>query len=129
MKKVLNMLIVTLMLVGTMASVFAMEDPEAFSQCKQKPMMLLIYADWADGYQQALNNFNNIQNLYPKDFNYVKMNIADKSAKEYNKRFPFEANLPYAIMMKNGGTIARYIKGSCVSDMACYEKSIKFFIH
>ena len=91
--------------------------------------MLLIYADWADGYQQALNNFNNIQNLYPKDFNYVKMNIADKSAKEYNKRFPFEANLPYAIMMKNGGTIARYIKGSCVSDMACYEKSIKFFIH
>ena len=49
MKKVLNMLIVTLMLVGTMVSVFAMEYPEAFSQCKQKPMMLLIYADWADG--------------------------------------------------------------------------------
>ena len=102
---------------------------EAFSQSSSKPMLVLIYAQWADNYQTYLNNFKALEPQFGENFNFVELDIASKDTKSFNSRYHIYPNLPYVLMFRDGGKVSRYIQKSCVLDSACMAEKVKLFIH
>lgn len=106
----------------------AMTFDEAFAQSSSKPMLVLIYAQWADNYQTYLNNFKSLQTQFGDTFNFVELDIASKDTKSFNSRYHIYPNLPYVLMFRDGGKVSRYIQKSCASDFACLADKVKSFI-
>lgn len=96
---------------------------------QKKPLLVLIYADWADRASVALNNFNNLKKSHGDKFNYLALNVADPSMKSYNKKYPIAPDMPYMVMFKNKGSVIRYVPSSCVVDNACITKKTTVFGH
>ena len=71
----------------TASVVSSMTFDEAFSQVNNKPMAVLVYADWADGYQNALQQFKAVQKNLAAQYNFVEMDIATINAKSFNKKY------------------------------------------
>lgn len=100
----------------------------AYSQCGTKPMLVLIYADWADNYKTYLEQFKIVQREFGDTYNYVELNIANKDTKNYNRRYRIYPNLPYVMMYRNSGKISRFIPQNCAIDSRCMIPKIKSFI-
>lgn len=126
MKKIVRLVLVLILMLTL--RVQAMNFEEAFSQIYSKPMLLLLYADWADGYQQCLYTFNMVQQEFGDSFNYVALNIASKDMKAYNARFNLDTNVPYILMFKSGGKVSRYLPRSCAMDYSCAISKIKYYM-
>ena len=112
----------------TASVVSSMTFDEAFSQVNNKPMAVLVYADWADGYQNALQQFKAVQNNLAAQYNFVEMDIATINAKSFNKKYHIYPNLPYVTTFRESGKISRYIDAACVSDYDCLKTKLNAFI-
>ncbi|MBR1776927.1 thioredoxin family protein [bacterium] len=124
MKKFVTLLFLLSALVygGDKASALTYE--EGLEQTK--PMALLIYADWADDYNDMLQAFDKMEGKNNK-FNFIRMNIADKSTKAFNKSFHIYPGLPYVLLFKDRGKISRYLKKDCVLNESCFNERLKLF--
>mgnify|MGYP004499301465 FL=1 len=127
MKKILTTLVLLLTLINGALSVKAMNYDEAIKQ--SKPIVLLIYSDWADDLDKVNKSFVDAQNSYSNTYNFVRLNIASQEAKNFNKKYYFYPNLPYILLLKDSGRISRYLtKENIINTSSFYEK-LKFFIN
>ena len=69
MKKALLIFCIFLL---TALNVNAMIFEEAFNQVDRKPMLVLVYANWAENYRDCLASFNNLQNIFGDTFSKVR---------------------------------------------------------
>ena len=103
--------------------------PQAFSQISQKPVAVLVYADWADNYQTHLINFRKLEKTQlGQNFYFAELDIASKEAKIFNDKYEIYTKLPYIILLRNNGKVSRYIQRNCASDTACTINKMKAFI-
>lgn len=127
MKKILSIFLF-LMFVFCLKS-YALTFEEGYSESSRTPVVVLVYAQWADGYQELLQEYRSIQNSkLSQNFNFVELDIASKDARFYNSKFDIYTNLPYVLMLREGGKIARFIHKDCVLDSACMEAKLRSFI-
>lgn len=127
MKLILKSLFVFLLLVFLGLKCEAISFSDAYNQSGKKPMILLIYADWAENYMGYLNVIDTLEKKYGNSYNFVKLDIAKPEAATFNSRFSIYQNLPYILMFKDGGKISRYIQGNCAVDYSCVESKMKSF--
>jgi len=114
MKKFL--LLITLILVG----ITSVSAAVSFSAAK-------VYADWADGYQNALLQFRKIQKEYGTSYDYVELNIAKKETKEYSDNYQIMAGLPYVMLYRKNCKIAKYLDKNCTSSYSCINSGMQTF--
>lgn len=100
----------------------------AYSQNGNKPMMVLVYANWADGYQNALAQFRNVQQTFGKSYNFVELDLASKDAKSYCDKFMITPGMPYIMLFRSNCKISRLIDKSCAANSACISSKAKAFI-
>ena len=115
------------MLLGTLKA-DAMSFEEAFSETSRTPMLVLLYADWADGYKLAQEQFKVLETEFGSTFNFAELDIAKPEAKAFNDKFHIYPKLPYVLMFRNGGKISRYVHRECALDLSCIRPKIKSFI-
>ena len=124
MKKFLALL--TLLFVfGFSNSANALTYEQAMSQ--SKPVAILVYASWADDINTIIPAFNTMAQNYGDSYNFVLMDIADKSTKAFNNKYHIYPNLPYFLLFKDGGKISRYLKKDCILDSSCFAERLDFF--
>ncbi len=128
MKKLLTLLTIVLLGISLQAKA-AMSFEEAFKQSTTKPMLVIIYAQWADEYSTYLKAFSNAQQELGDKFNYVELDIASSDAKFFNSKFHIYPNLPYVLMFRDGGKISRYVPNNCAKQDACLIPKVKSFIN
>ena len=105
-----------------------MSFEEAFNEVSRTPMLMIVYANWADNYEECLNSFRNLETKFGNTFNFVELNIASKETKAFNARFKIDQNLPYVLMFRDGGKISRYLDSQCLLNESCITSRIKSFI-
>ena len=124
MKKLLVLLTLLLFTVDVKA---AMTFEEAFKD-SNKPMAVIVYANWATDYSEAINRFRVAGLNYINDYNFVELNIADEDAKNYTEIYPIVAKLPYIMLYRGRGKVSRYLDRNCTSDISCIESKLNMFI-
>ena len=127
MKKVAYLLLVALFLFLGVKANASVSFEEAFSQASSKPMLVLVYAEWADNYEVFLEKFRGLEQEFGNDFNYVELDIAKPEAKSFNSRYHIYPNLPYVLMYRDGGKVSRYIQRNCAINESCMVPRIKSF--
>ena len=125
MKKIFVLFAILMLSAIRTNTVKAITFEEAFSQ--SKPIAVLIYADWADDYLETLKAFDEIEPQYSNKYNFVRLNIADKDTKVFNKTFHIYPGLPYVLLFKDRGRISRYLKKDCVLDSSCIGDKLHVF--
>ena len=125
MKKLLSSLILLLLFVVGMQQANAMKYDQAINQ--SKPMAILVYAPWADGYTTMLQSFNSLQQKYGAKYNFVTMNIATDDAKVYNQKYYIYPNLPYVMLFRDKGKFSRFIERNCAQDTQCLSTKMDLF--
>lgn len=129
MKIIINIcLLIMLFLVSNSVFAQTITFEEAYEQTASKPMAVLIYADWADDYENHIVNFRKLQNYFNNTFNFVELDIASKDAKAFNEKYEIYPKLPYIILLRNNGKVSRYIPRNCALDSACVISKMKAFI-
>lgn len=113
----------------TSAAYSDMTFAEAFNEVSRTPMLLLVYAEWADNYQECQKSFRDLEETYGNIFNFVEMDIASESTKAFNSRFKIDRNLPYVLMFRDGGKVSRYLNSECLLDESCITTRIRSFIN
>ena len=98
MKKILTLLVVALVFLATKA--YAMKFEDAYAQSGTKPMLVLIYADWAENAQSYVQAFNALQTEFGETYNFVDLNISSPDTKAFNARYHIYPNLPYILMFR-----------------------------
>lgn len=126
MKKIV--LLITLIVLGITGVSAAVTFSSALANNGNKPMAVLIYADWADGYQNAILQFRRIQKTYGNTYDFVELNIAQKETKEYSDRYKIMAGLPYIMLYRSKCKIARYIDKKCTSEYSCINSQMQTFV-
>lgn len=127
MRKIAYLLLVALFLfLGVKANASVSFD-EAFSNLSSKPMLVLVYAEWADNYQTFLEKFRALESEFGNEFNYVELDIAKPEAKSFNARYHIYPNLPYVLMYRDGGKVSRYIQRNCAINESCMIPRIRSF--
>lgn len=127
MKK-LSLILILFMTFFTAQMSFAMTFEEVYKASENKPALIVIYADWAEGYKDTLSVFKQIQQKVGKKYNYAELNIATKDAKAFNDRYDIYTNLPYMMLIKSGGKITRYLPKTCANDKACVLTKMENFV-
>lgn len=127
MKKIL-MVIAILMLtaVSVRAAVVGMQS--AMSQNDRKPMAVLVYANWAKGYQNALSQFRKVEQTLENTYNFVELDIASKDAKFYNDTYIIYTKLPYVMLLRENGRFSMLLKQDCTASASCMTDKMKGFI-
>ena len=128
MKRVFNLFFVFLCLSLLLIRANALTFEEGFEQTSKTPMAVIIYAQWADGYQNCINQFKSIQSKFVKKYNFVELDIASKDAKAFNDRYHIYPKLPYMLIYRDNGRVSRYIPRECVLDESCLTTKLKVFI-
>ena len=126
MKKLLNLFFI--LLIFTCLKTYALNFEEAYNQSNSKPMVVLIYAQWADNYATYLQSFNLAKTEMENTYNFVELDIASQDAKIFNEKYHIYPNLPYILMFREGGKISRYIQKDCALDSKCIISKLKSFI-
>ena len=108
--KILNLLFAFLLVTFTCVKTNALSFEEAFAQSVKKPMVVLIYAQWADNYTDYLQAFNIAKEQMSDKYNFVELDIASHDTKVFNAKYHIYPNLPYILMFRNQGKISRYIQ-------------------
>ena len=114
-----------LMTFTVLKSQAAITFKEAMNQ--NKPIVILVYADWADDVQPALQKMTDLERKYSNKYNFVTMNIANEQTKEFNKNYHIYPGLPYILLFKDNGRISRYLQKSCVLDSSCVSDKMDVF--
>ena len=127
MKKLLSFLFLFVLLIAGSLKAKALTFEEAYND--QKPMLILVYAEWADNYSSYLNTFNALEDVYGDKFNFVALDIAKADAKAFNARYHIYPNLPYMLMFRDNGKVSRYIQRDCILNESCVNSRLKSFIH
>lgn len=128
MKKILGLILILIISLLSANKINAMTFEEAYSQAYSTPMVVLVYAQWADNYQNYLQQFRTVQGEFGKTFNFVEMNIASKDTKAFNEKYHIYPKLPYVLMYRDGGKVSRYIPRDCASSASCITSKLKTFI-
>jgi len=128
MKKVLSFLFLLCVMSFFVSKSEAMTFEEAYNQANNTPMVVLVYAQWADNYQGYIQQFRTVQNELSDKYNFVEMNIASKETKAFNERYHIYPKLPYVLMYRDGGKVSRYIPRDCASSASCISTKLKSFI-
>lgn len=128
MKKVLSFLFLLCVMSFFVSKSEAMTFEEAYNQANSTPMVVLVYAQWADNYQGYIQQFRTVQNELSDKYNFVEMNIASKETKAFNERYHIYPKLPYVLMYRDGGKVSRYIPRDCASSASCISTKLKSFI-
>ncbi|MCQ2744628.1 MAG: hypothetical protein MJ230_07560 [bacterium] len=126
MKKLLSSLLL-MIITGLTANSAVMTYEEASSQNSEKPMAVLVYADWADGYTNALNEFKKTQKTMTNSYNYVELNVASKDMKNFNKKYVICTNLPYILLLRSNGKFSSLIDYNCALNTSCTVSKMKSF--
>ena len=127
MKKILLMFIFLLSMMFY-STADAMTFDQAFAQTDKKPMVVLIYAQWADGAMNCLQQFRIAKSELADKFNFVELDIAKPETKSFNNRYHIYPKLPYIIMFRDNGKVSRYIQRDCASNASCIISKLKTFI-
>lgn len=106
----------------------AISFEQAFQQAETKPMLVLIYAKWADDYTTYLQSFRKTQEEFGDKFNYVELDIASPDAKVFNSRYHIYPNLPYILMFRDGGRVSRYVPNNCAKQDSCIIPKVRSFV-
>ncbi len=128
MKKMLTVLFLLIMSVCTIIKANAMTFEEAFAKSDTTPIVVLVYAQWADNYQSYIQQFREAKKQLGDTFNFVEMDIASKDTKAFNSRYHIYPNIPYVLMYRNGGRVSRYIDRNCAATTSCMVPKLKSFI-
>jgi hypothetical protein len=129
MKRVVFLLIAFLLFITVSpAKIEAKSFQEAQGEMSGKPLIILIYAQWADNYQSAVNELKLVENKYLSQYNFVALDIAKEDAKFYNAKYNIAPNLPYIVIYKQGGKISRFLTGDCTFDSKCIENKMNLFL-
>lgn len=123
MKKLVILMLSLIISYNLSAKALTYED--AINQ--QKPVALLIYADWADDAQKVFQAFTTKSQQYGDRYNFVPMNIASEQTKAFNKTYHIYPGLPYVLLFKDRGRISRYLKKDCILDNACFNERLDLF--
>ena len=127
MKKLFSLLVVFFMFITTIkAEALSFED--AFTETNKTPMVLLIYANWAENYQSVQEQYKQVQAELGSKFNFVELDIASNEAKAFNDKFHIYPKLPYILMFRDGGKVSRYIPRDCASSASCVSSKLRSFI-
>ena len=126
MKKLLSFLFLFVLLAAGISRANAMTFEEAFND--QKPMLVLVSAQWADNYSSYVDVLDALERMYGDKFNFVKLDIANADAKAFNSRYHIYPNLPYMLMFRDGGKVSRYIQRDCILNESCVVSRVKSFI-
>ena len=128
MKKLFKIFTILILSLVVFQKANAMSFEEAFAESNTKPMLVLLYADWADNCDVYLENFNKLQTEFGDQFNYVELDIASPDLKSFNKRYHVYPNLPYILMFRDGGKVSRYIQKNCAASSSCLSPRVKSFL-
>ena len=128
MKVVSKLCFILLLFIFLALKAEAMNFSEAYEQTIKKPMLMLIYADWASNYQEYINIMKSLETKYSDRLNFVELNIANPDTASFNSKFHIYPNLPYMLMFRDGGKVSRYIQRNCANDYSCVETKIKNFL-
>jgi len=128
MKSLIKMSIAFLLLVFFTSNVKALTFQEGLDQSSKTPVVVLIYAEWAEKYEDYLSVFRNLEADFEGVYNFVELNIASKDTLDFNKRYHIYPNLPYVLMFKENGKISRYVQRDCAKDESCIKSKLKSFI-
>lgn len=101
----------------------------ALSQNSSKPMIVLIYAPWASGYQSSINAFRKAQDKLNNDYNFVEVDITKPEAASYNSKFPIYTNLPNIMLIRNNARISKFLDYNCSRDTSCIIQKANLFIY
>lgn len=125
MKKLIAILIMSALTLSVKAAV---KYSDAYEVNDTKPMAVLIYADWADNYQNYLSEFRKIQQELGDIYNYVELDLASEDARNYTEQNMILTKLPYIMLYRSKGRFARVLERSCASDASCAAPKMKSFI-
>ena len=123
-----KLLLLSLILLSGIIRVNAMSYQQAIDASYTKPMVFLVYAQWADNYTQYLNNFRALKKEFGEKLNYVELDIASKDTKIFNEKYHIYPKLPYVLMFRDGGKTSRYIPRDCAISDLCMIPKIKQFV-
>lgn len=125
MKKILSLLFLSTFFVANALQAEALTYEEAINQ--SRPLAVLVHVSWADDVEQTKQAFNSMASKYDNKYNFISLDIASAETKEFNKRFPIYANLPYVLLFRDRGKISRYLKKDCVLNPSCFAEKLNFF--
>ena len=128
MKKIFRTLFLLLIVFFTVNPSQAMTFDEAYNQSYSKPMVVLLYAQWADGAQGALQQYKLVASQMGNSYNFTEIDLAKPEAKSFNDRYHIYPKLPYAIMFRDGGKISRFIPRECATDARCLAGKLQTFL-
>lgn len=128
MKRILSFLFLVFLALISISKAYAMNFEQAFNQVNSKPMVVLAYAQWAENYQNYIQQFRTVQAELGDKYNFVEMDIASKDTKAFNERYHIYPKLPYVLMYRDGGKVSRYIPRECASNASCMSTKLKSFI-
>lgn len=128
MKKVFYISFALCVFLFSSLKVKAITFEQAFSRTDKTPMVVLIYANWADGYLNCINQYKMAEFELGNKFNFTMLDIASPEAKSFNERYHIYPKLPYVLMFRDNGKISRYIPRDCASDASCIKSKLKSFI-
>ena len=127
MKNFLHLLFILILFSFICIKTEAMTFTEGYSNLSKKPMVLLLYAPWAENYQSYSNTFKSLQARYSTKCNFVELDIADKEAKVFNQKYNIYQNLPYALFFKNERNV-RFLDQNCLSNTSCLIQRLNVFL-
>ena len=128
MKKLFSILFIVSCILSSVLKSQALTFDEAFSRTDKTPMVVLIYANWADGYMNTLQQYKMAQMQLGDKFNFTELDIASPQAKSFNDKFHIYPKLPYILMFRDNGKVSRYISRDCASSASCTVSKLKSFI-
>ena len=99
----------------------------ANAQNDKKPMAVLIYANWAEGYQGTLAQYKKAERVLANDYNFVELDIASKDAKIFNDKYIIYPKLPYIVLFRDNGRFSVLLTRDCASDSSCIINKLKDF--
>ena len=129
MKRIFNLVLIFTCLITFGLKANAMTYQEAYAATSSKPMMVIIFANWADQYQECLNKFRAMQSSMSEIYNFAELDLASPDTKAFNQKFYVYPNLPYVMLIKKNGKVFRYIESDCVLNDSCFSSRAQAFIH
>lgn len=128
MNRILKSLFLLVFAVLISIPVQALTFDEAYNQSYSKPMVVLLYVDWAENVESIKQQYKTVASQLGSIYNFTAIDIAKSEAKSFNDRFNIYPKLPYAIMFRDAGKISRFIPRECVSDEKCLANKLQSFI-
>lgn len=128
MKKVFKTVFLFMLIACSVIKANSMTFEEAFAKSDSTPMVVLVYAQWADNYQNYIQQFRTAKEQLSDNYNFVEMDIASKDTKFFNSRYHIYPNVPYILMYRNSGKVSRYIDRNCAASSSCIVPKLKSFI-